>query len=321
MIRITPKVWLLVGLLIMGTLSITYKRTFFITGKDRLPWNAPDTAMIPATIEGALIRYGRDLIARTAFYLGPQGTVAHVSNGMNCQNCHLQAGARPWGNNYGAVAATYPKFRERSGTVESIEKKINDCIERSLNGKPIDSTGLEMRAMVAYMKWLGKDTKKGKQPYGTGITIPPYLDRAASPHNGRKVYVQHCKQCHGINGEGRPDTTGSAGYLYPPLWGDHSYNTGAGIYRLSKFAGYVKSNMPFGISSDKPVLTIEEAWDVAAFVNSRPRPAKAFKEDWPDNRTKPADHPFGPFSDTFPAGQHKYGPFKPIQEAGRKPRP
>ena len=37
-----------------------------------------------------LVRYGRDLIANTAHYLGPQGIVDHRTNGMNCQNCHLR---------------------------------------------------------------------------------------------------------------------------------------------------------------------------------------------------------------------------------------
>ena len=74
--------------------------------------------------------------------------------------------------------------------------------------------------------------------------------------------------------------------------------------------------MPFDKASFKsPDLTDEEAWDVAAFVNSQPRPSKIFKEDWPDISKKPFDHPFGPFADGFTEAQHKYGPFKPIIEA------
>ncbi|MEO7530020.1 MAG: hypothetical protein ABIS69_01370, partial [Sediminibacterium sp.] len=109
-------------------------------------WTGAGINQIPITQEGEVIRYGRSLIENTAQYLGPKGTVARISNGMNCQNCHLEAGTKPWGNNYGAVASTYPKFRQRSGRIESIEKRVNDCFERSLNGKPIDSTGKEMRA-------------------------------------------------------------------------------------------------------------------------------------------------------------------------------
>jgi thiosulfate dehydrogenase len=124
-------------------------------------WTGAGANQIPVTEEGKLIRYGRNLIENTAQYLGPKGTVAQISNGMNCQNCHLEAGTKPWGNNYGAVASTYPKFRERSGSIETIEKRVNDCFERSLNGKPIDNNSKEMRAIIAYIKWLGNEVPKG----------------------------------------------------------------------------------------------------------------------------------------------------------------
>lgn len=276
------------------------------------PWEAPDTASIPLTAEGKLIRYGRSLIANTAHYLGPKGIVQPVSNGMNCQNCHLDAGTRPWGNNYSAVATTYPRYRDRSGTIESVEKRINDCLQRSLNGQPLDSNSHELKAMSAYIKWVGSKVPANKKPLGVGISSLPFLDRPADSARGRLVYVQYCQRCHGGDGQGVPDTN-RAGYLYPPLWGAHSYNNGAGIYRLSRLAGYVKDNMPYDSAFHyKPVLSDEEAWDVAAFINTQVRPFKAFPKDWPDISTKPVDHPFGPFNDTFPEQQHKYGPFKPI---------
>ena len=42
------------------------------------------------------VKYGRELIAHTADFLGPNGSVKHISNGMNGQNCHLKAGMQPW---------------------------------------------------------------------------------------------------------------------------------------------------------------------------------------------------------------------------------
>ena len=98
-------------------------------------WIAPDTSGLVNEKNQAIIRYGRQLISNTAYYLGPKGKVAFMSNGMNCQNCHLNAGTKPFGNNYSAVASTYPKFRERSGGIENIYKRVNDCFERSLNGQ------------------------------------------------------------------------------------------------------------------------------------------------------------------------------------------
>src|SRR5258706_8952338 len=127
-------------------------------------WEAPDTSTIPFTEQGMLIRYGRELIANTSYYLGPRGKVAVITNGMNCQNCHLNAGTKLGGNNFSAVFSTYPRFRERSGTVENIYKRINDCIDRSLNGQPIDTNSREMQAISSYIIWLGQKVPKNIKP-------------------------------------------------------------------------------------------------------------------------------------------------------------
>ncbi len=274
-------------------------------------WHSPDVSTIPVDAAGDLIRYGHELISRTSYYLGPNGLVASLSNGMNCQNCHLDAGTRIFGNNYSAVASTYPKFRARSGTEETIEKRINDCIERSLNGKALPGESRELSAMIAYIRWVGKDVAKGKYPKGAGLIDLPFLERPASFENGRAIYNQKCTTCHGKKGGGIL-LADSTGWQYPPLWGDSSYNTGAGLYRLSRLAGYIKANMPWGATYTAPQLTDAEAWDLAAFVNSMPRPTKDLSADWPDASKKPIDHPFGPYTDGFTEQQHKIGPFKPI---------
>lgn len=276
-------------------------------------WQAPDVAQIPKDENGKLIEYGRELIAHTSQYLGPNGSVMPMSNGMNCQNCHLDAGTKLFGNNYSAVAATYPKFRVRSGTEESIEKRVNDCFERSLNGSALKNDSHEMKAIVAYIVWLGKDVEKEKSPKGAGLVELSFLDRPASTKNGKLVYDQKCMVCHGKNGEGIA-LSDRSGYQFPPLWGKQSYSVGAGLYRLSRFAGYVKANMPLGATYEAPQLTDEESWDVAAYVNSLPRPEKDLSKDWPDIAKKPIDHPFGPYADGFDEMQHKLGPFKPIEE-------
>lgn len=272
-------------------------------------WTAPDISN-----ESEEVRYGRDLIAATARYLGPKGSVAQITNGMNCQNCHLDAGTRVYGNNYSAVASTYPKFRARSGSIESIEKRVNDCIQRSLNGKALADDSKEMRAMVAYITWVGSEVPKGETPEGAGLVELALLDRPADPEKGKVLYEAKCVTCHGLEGKGIAGAEG-LGYQYPPLWGPNSYNTGAGLYRLSRFAGYVKANMPLGATHEKPQLSDEEAWDIAAFVNSRPRPVKDLTGDWPDIGKKPFDHPFGPFADKYTEQQHKFGPFGPIKKA------
>jgi thiosulfate dehydrogenase len=276
-------------------------------------WSAPDISLIAQEENASLIEYGRELIKNTSLYLGPNGSIKKISNGMNCQNCHLDAGTKAWGNNYAAVYATYPKFRERSGAIESIPKRVNDCFERSLNGNALDTSSKEMIAIVSYIKWLSKGIAKNEVPKGSGILEVPFLDRAASAENGAVIYKAKCESCHQKNGEGLLNTDKKS-YAFPPLWGKHSYNTGAGLYRLSRFAGYVKANMPLGASYNAPLLSDDEAWDLAAFVNSQERPNKNISKDWPNITGKPIDHPFGPFADGFSEQQHKYGPYKPIKE-------
>ena len=112
------------------------------------------------------VEYGRELIVHTAKYLGPNGSVMKISNGMNCQNCHLNAGTAVFGNNYGSVASLYPKFRARSGSIENIYKRINDCFERSLNGKALDTSNKEMQSIAAYISFIGSNVKKIRNQRG-----------------------------------------------------------------------------------------------------------------------------------------------------------
>lgn len=291
--------------------------SFFFERSDKA-WRAPDTLAIPNTEEGKLISYGRELVRHTSAYLGPKGTVVATSNGMNCQNCHLEAGTKFFGNNYSAVASTYPKLRARSGTIESVEKRVNDCIERSLNGSAIANDSKEMRAFVSYIKWVGKDVEKNVAPAGSGLLDVPKLKRAADSVKGKIVYQKYCKRCHGEMGEGTAVANGPE-WKYPPLWGESSFNIGAGLFRLSRLAGYVKVNMPNDLATyENPVLSDEEAWDVAAYIVSLPRPSKNISKDWPDISAKPVDHPFGPYADQFSEAQHKYGPFIPILSSTKK---
>lgn len=282
---------------------------------DSLAWVPPShyVDVIRNKEERDAVLYGRELIANTAYYLGPNGVVAQTTNGMNCQNCHLDAGTRANGINYSAVQSTYPRFRERSGTIENIYKRVSDCFERSLNGIAPDSSSKEFLAIQAYIQWLGKNVRKGTIPTGAGLPKLALLDRPASSENGKQVYVAVCATCHGMDGAGQPSGVGR-GYQYPPLWGSASYSTAAGLYRISNFASFVYHNMPYAEKGQhKTILTPEQAWDVAAFVNSQTRPVKPTPQDWPDISKKPFDHPLGPYVDSFSEQQHKYGPFGPIK--------
>jgi thiosulfate dehydrogenase len=265
----------------------------------------------PDEVGNELVKYGKELIANTAYYLGPKGKIATLTNGMNCQNCHLQAGTQFYANSYLAVATNYPRFSPRSGGSETLIHKINDCMERSLNGQKLDTSSREMRAMVVYIKSIDNNDIAAKAANGTQQLS--FLSRAANASNGNILYQQKCFSCHGQNGEGRL-AIDSATYIYPPLWGVHSYNVSAGIFRISKLAGFIKNNMPFGATYLAPQLTEEQAWDIAAFINSQPRPQKRFNIDWPNISKKPIDYPFAPYNDHFTETQHKYGPYQPMEK-------
>lgn len=280
-------------------------------------WIAPDFHSIEDTILQNRVAYGEELIKHTAVYLGPHGTVSQTTNGLNCQNCHLDAGTKVFGNNYGSVASLYPKFRARSGAIENIYKRVNDCVQRSLNGKELDTNSKEMLAIEAYIVFLGSNVEKGEKAKGSGLKDIVYLERASDPKKGAEVYTLYCERCHQANGQGEMNANGTE-FTYPALWGNHSYSDGAGLFRVSNFAKYVKCNMPFEVTYQTPVLSDEEAYDVAAFVNSQPRPHFDISNDWPDISLKPIDHPFGPYADKFSEGQHKYGPYEPIAALQKK---
>jgi thiosulfate dehydrogenase len=282
-------------------------------------WKPADINLIADATLKQEVEYGQDLIAHTAKYLGPNGSVKQITNGMNCNNCHLDAGTKPWGNNYGSVYSMYPKMRARSGQEEDLYKRVNDCMERSLNGQPLRRDEKEMKAMIAYIEYIGSNVPKGKEANASGIYDLEYLDRAADPVKGKVLYATKCASCHQTDGQGIL-AEDKKEYTYPPLWGKNSYNNGAGLFRISRFAGYIKYNMPLGATYENPQLSDEEAWDIAAYVESLDRPSKDLSQDWPDISKKPIDHPFGPFSDSFTEAQHKFGPFKPVKDEKKEKR-
>lgn len=280
-------------------------------------WKAPAEQSIPQGSTGEMIRYGKLLINHTSDYFGPRGTIAHLSNGMNCQNCHLDAGTRLFANNFAGFIASYPKLSGRSGKVETASERIAECFERSLSGTVPDTSKREVKSILAYMKWIGKDVKKGQKLFGAGTEKLSFMNVPADPVKGKAVFITKCQNCHGRNGGGSLAQDGKS-YIYPPLWGEHSYNDGAGMYRVINLADFVKNNMPFGASYQAPQLTDQEAWNVTAFINSQPRPHLDQRHDWKDLKMKPVDFPFGPYADAFNERQHKYGPFAPIVAAQKE---
>lgn len=272
---------------------------------------------LPSGQRADTITYGYQLIANTSILIGPMAKARgnrFAGNNLSCSNCHLKAGRQKGSGSFVGVTNRYPQFRRRENKMGTIEDRINGCMERSMNGKPLPVNSAEMRAMVAYMHWLSEGVPEEVQEQYKGyVKIKLPLERADSLQ-GRLLYEVKCKLCHGGKGKGTfiPGNT-FTGYLYPPLGGDDSFNDGAGMNRIITAAEFIKGNMPFGATYDAPLVTDEEAYHIAAYINSFPRPEKSNKEtDFPDITLKPVSTPYGPYADDFSPEQHKYGPFQPI---------
>ena len=283
-------------------------------------WTVPDVDRLPDDAWGRLVREGRDLTVATYAHLGPEAAdpSRHFSgNNMACQNCHLEAGTKKFGLPFVGVFADFPQYRAREGEVGTLEDRINGCMTRSMSGQPLPVDSHEMKAFVAYIKFLSDGRPIGGKTAGRGAGKIAELTYPADPVAGAKVFAETCAACHGDAGSGkRAGTAGDRkGYEFPPLGGPDSFNDGAGMARLIIAAAFIHSNMPNGASYDQPVLSEADAWNVAAFVASMQRPHKTeLEKDYPFRTEKPADAAYGPYVDGFDVKVHKYGPFGPIRD-------
>jgi thiosulfate dehydrogenase len=232
---------------------------------------------------------------------------------LACASCHLGAGTEPGTLTLLQATEHYPRTSARVGAKTDIEDRVNECMQRSMNGKPLPRKSQEMIAMAAYIRSLGglnqamgASQRKAHEP--AAFKTP---NRKANLEAGKKLFAERCAACHGGDGAGlRASADPKRGYVFPPLWGPDSFNDGAGMHRLLTAARFVKARMPLG----NPDLTDDQAFDVAAFFNSGPRPEMAnLEQDYPDRSAKPVDNTYGPFADSFPLEQHRYGPFAPIE--------
>jgi thiosulfate dehydrogenase len=277
---------------------------------------APDIDSVGDDAFGKLVKYGYALVTDTANQIGPTApdpARRFSGNGLTCQNCHLRGGTQAYAMPLVGVSGQFPQYRGREGEVTTLERRVNGCMERSMNGRALAPDSREMKAFVAYMTWLSTGIADGAKLVGAGTKPVKEPERAADLVHGAQVYAQVCSACHGDRGQGQRNAKGE-GYQFPPLWGNDSYNNGAGMNRLLTAAAFAKHNMPIGTTFDAPMLTDDEAYDVAGYINGQPRPQKAdLDKDYPNRLQKPADAPYGPYADGFPAEQHRLGPFQPIR--------
>lgn len=183
-----------------------------------------DTNKIPNDKFGEMVRYGRSLMLNTAYYIGPEGINGqYLGNKMNCTNCHQDAGTKPFSFNLINSHNEYPQYRGREGKVLSLAERVNNCVSRPHNGKPLPLDGKEMLAFLSYLKWI--NSQAGEKPFlGSKNLSVSFPDRSANSTSGQILYTKHCQRCHGANGEGVMNVNNIT-YDYPPLWGNYGYQT------------------------------------------------------------------------------------------------
>jgi thiosulfate dehydrogenase len=236
---------------------------------DRYPgWH---DAQDPDGPVGVAVALGRRILTHT-----PANAPAFAGSVLNCTSCHLDGGRTPWAAPWVGIWGVFPEYRSRNAKVNALQDRINDCFERSLNGRPLPPESREMIGILAYMQWLSREVPTGKSAAGRGF-LRIKSPKTPDPVRGEQIYSQKCAVCHGEAGQGISAPSGDM--IYPPLWGSKSFNIGAGMARLNTAAAFVKANMPSGQGGS---LTDQDAFDVAAFFTHQPRPDFARKlEDWP----------------------------------------
>lgn len=296
--------------------------------RTKQPWREPDEARIPAGPEGAQIREGIDLLRNTSRRVGklaPDATKRMNWNSLNCVNCH-QAGPSglPGSKMYTLPLVNavndYPKFDIKSGKVISLEQRALGMF--GAGAVPIKADTPEFQAIMAYLRWLGRDTVPGAAMLGSGLMPITPLARAADPKRGKPLFEAKCQVCHGADatGQRQADFAAGGGYLFPPLAGSDTYDNAGHMFAVPLLARYIAASMPLGATHDKPQLTATEALDIAAYVNddSTPRGQNANRAKlYPD----PALRPQGYAIPEHYAGQPpeayqraKFGPFRNVNE-------
>jgi len=234
-------------------------------------------APLPDGPVGAAIAQGRQIVGNVPTY-----AAAYSGNALSCTNCHLNGGRTPFAAPWVGIWGVFPEYRSRNAKVNTLADRINDCFERSLNGRRLPLDAPEMTAILSYMQWLSREVPTGHSVAGRGFErLPP----AGPPDRSRgsQRYAEHCVSCHGADGAGRGEP-GHSDFV-PPLWGPRAFNLGAGLARIGNAAAFIRRNMPLGKGGS---LSVQDAYDLADYIVHQPRPDFARKAaDWPQGGKPP----------------------------------
>ena len=248
-------------------------------------WEFPRNPMTDPSLDDS--KLSRDIILGFKIFTNTPGEVPHFAPGkMSCNNCHLNGGQREKSLPLVGVAGMFPEYNRRAGRLYTLADRVVDCFIRSENATGAIAgasqqtlptpTSKEVLAVSAYLTWLASGFEVGKNPPWRGqntIAMDKLIPvEKLDPARGEALFMQHCVNCHGENGQGVQIGDKKAG----PLWGPDSWNDGAGAARVYTLAGIIRYAMPYLYPGG---LTDDEAQQVAAFINSKPRPSYPFKDN------------------------------------------
>lgn len=208
-----------------------------------------------------MVRKGRDLFINTQSLRGD-----NVFNEQNCANCHLDAGRLAHSAPMWAAFGVYPAYRGKNDMVNTLSDRIQGCITYSMNGRAPEKGSDVLVALQTYLHWMATEAPNNTSMPGRSYPTLDDPEKEPDRERGAEVYANQCAVCHGDSGEGQK--VGER-QVFPPLWGDGAYNWGAGMHRVNTAANFIHANMPLSKSYS---LSEQQAWDVAAFVNSHERP-------------------------------------------------
>lgn len=220
------------------------------------PWSAMPTGPF-----GDAVREGARIFDDT-----PRYAPAYAGNDLSCVNCHLDSGRRAGSAPMWAAYVAFPAYRSKNHQVNTLAQRVQGCFRFSENGHPPPQESPTMTALLSYFAWMSRGAPTGAQMAGRGYPKLPAAAEKPSAVRGAMVYREHCALCHGATGQG---TRASGRTVFPPLWGPRSFNGGAGMHKVKNAAAFIKANMPYGAGGS---LSNQQAWDVAAYVDSQPRP-------------------------------------------------
>ena len=221
----------------------------------------PPADSIPNDEFGKMVRKGQDIFLHTGAYAGK-----YIGNDLNCVSCHLDAGRRAGASPMWAAYVLYPAYRAKNGHVNTLAERLQGCFRYSMNGAMPPADSQTIVALETYMYWLAKGAPTGVKLAGQGFPKLAKPAQKADYTRGQQVYEQHCVLCHGADGAGQ---YAGGKMVFPALWGDDSYNWGAGMHSVATAAAFIKANMPL---SQGNTLTEQQAWDVAYFIDAQERP-------------------------------------------------